>query len=377
PAEAAASFPDDFRAGMRARAARLGETDADLDAWDPGGLHDARAHVLVMVHARAAENADAGLEAARCDAAAHGLEVVHTQVMSALAVTSDAIPAWRRMEHFGFVDGVSQPAVEGALEPTVVEGNGTPVDGGWRAVRAGEFVLGHPDEEEAEPPLPRPDWLVRNGSYLVVRKLAQDVAGFRRLVAEQGRRHDLAPAEVAAKLVGRRADGTPLLPAARADAPRSQSDLNDVRYENDRLGHACPVGSHVRRANPRDALDVSPALVSRHRLLRRGMPYGPPLADGVTTDDGHERGLVFAAYCASIERQFEFVQREWLNDGNVFGAGHAPDPVVGHGDAPRRFVVTGPCPVFLGGLPRLVRPLGGEYLFQPGRRGIRGLADLD
>jgi Dyp-type peroxidase family len=375
-AEALASFPADFREGMRARARHhLGDLEPDgPEHWESAGLHHPDAHVLLMIHGASAEAGETRSFLVLNDAADHGLEIVGSERLSHLPHAADA-PASQRIEHFGFADGISQPAVEGAIEPTTVRGNGTPLaKERWRPVRTGEFVLGYPDEEGDVPPLPSPETLVRNGSYLVYRKLAQDVAAFRRLTLAQGQRHDVAAEVVAAKLVGRRADGTPLTPAAPdATGPAA---LNDVRYGDDRRGQGCPVGSHIRRTNPRDALGLQPELVSRHRLLRRGMPYGPPLPDGRLDDDETPRGLMFLAYCASISRQFEFVQREWMNDGNVFGVGHTPDPIAGHGSAPRRyaFQVDGGGPVILGGLPRLVRVRGGEYLFQPGLRGLRYLA---
>jgi Dyp-type peroxidase family len=378
--EALASFPEDFRQGMRARAAEhLGDVGPDRpEAWEPAGAHHPKVHVLLMVQAMGSDTAEARTALLAREAAEHGLEPVATVQMAAMRMPAGA-GEWgqgrgRMVEHFGFADGLSQPAVDGAIEPTVVPGNGTPLRGGdWRPVRPGEFVLGYPDEEEHAPPVPRPEVLVRNGSYLVYRKLAQDVSAFRQVTAELDGRFQLGPGTVAAKLVGRRADGSPLLPAGAGGHPAAP---NDFRFGDDRRGHGCPVGSHIRRANPRDAFGLEPELISRHRLLRRGMPYGPPLPPDAVEDDGEPRGLVFMAYCASIRRQFEFVQRAWLNDGNPFGAGYTPDPIVGHGEAPRRFAfeLPGRLPICLADLPRLVRPRGGDYLFQPGLRGLRHIA---
>ena len=383
--QALASFPPDFREGMRARAEHhLGDVGVDNpDHWEPAGLHHPGAHILLMVHASVAEAGETHAFLLASDASDYGLQLVANERLGALSAGRPS--AGHRIEHFGFVDGASQPAVEGALPPTTVAGHGTPLrDGGWRAVRAGEFVLGLADEDEPAPPPPAPAELTRNGSYLVYRKLAQDVAAFRAVVADLAHRHQLDPALLGAKLVGRYADGRPLLPGGREGTGGRHGDpgdgddrpLNDFRYRDDPRGAACPVGSHIRRSNPRDGLDFPPELVSRHRLLRRGMPYGPPLPPDATGDDGVPRGLIFVAYCANIGRQFEFVQRHWLNDGNGFGAGYTPDPVSGHGAAPRRFVLEVPDRglVFLDQLPRLVRLRGGDYLFQPAIRGLRYLA---
>lgn len=388
--DALASFPPEFREGMRARSLpHLGDVGPDGPGeWETAGVQHADAHVLLMVHGSSAEKADERRSQVVADALDHGFGLVATEQLQNLPGPG-GWEARKRVEHFGFADGVSQPAVEGARQPSVVEGNGTPMDdGGWRPVRTGEFLLGHANEEDDAPPLPEPDVLSHNGTYLVYRKLAQDVAAFRRVVAEKAELHGLGPEVLAAKLMGRETNGAQLHPDGDEAGeqpgvdtePRDPAGVNDFRFADDGPGHGCPVASHVRRANPRDALGVNPELVSRHRLLRRGMPYGPPLAEGALEDDGVERGLLFVAYCANISRQFEFVQREWLNDGNALSVGHTADPIAGHGIAPRTFAFEAPDgsgPVVLANLPRLVRVRGGEYLFQPSLSGLRYLAGAD
>jgi Dyp-type peroxidase family len=371
-------FPPEFVAGMAARAGALGDVgDDDPAGWEPAGPHQPGAHVLVMVHAPAAADCEAAADAAADAATAAGLAVLARQPLTNLhGPDGDADPM--RVEHFGFADGVSQPAIEGALAPTTVPGNGTFLgEGRWRPVRPGEFVVGYPDEEEDAPPLPGPARLVRNGTFLVWRKLAQDVAGFRRFLAERAAVDDPGgAARLGAQLVGRWPDGSPygdaLADPTRGDATRAAPGPGPAG--GDAALAACPAGSHIRRANPTGSLPAVRGLVSRHRLLRRGMPYGPPLPPGVSEDDGVARGLVFVAYCASIRRQFEFVQREWLNDGNAVGAGHTTDPITGAGGAWRRFAVPGPRPRVLGDLPRFVRTRGGAYLFQPSLAALHDLA---
>jgi Dyp-type peroxidase family len=374
PAGALAQLPAELRQGMRARAREhLGDVGPDDPAgWCPTGPHLPAAHVLVMVHASSAADCDEAVARIGRESSSGGLALLHTERLANLA-GPDGFGAARRVEHFGFADGIVQPAVEGAMAPTMVRGNGTYLGKGrWRPVPAGEFVFGYPDDDDDDPPLPGPAWLVRNGTFLVWRKLAQDVAAFRRLVLEHGTDHPGGADLLAAQLVGRWPDGTPFADELPDDGPLS--------------GPACPLSSHIRRANPRHALTVAPELVSRHRMLRRGMPYGPPLAPGLLDDDGADRGLLFVACCADIRRQFELVQREWLNDGNAFGVGHAPDPIAGQGDAPRCFAVPGTGnrnggpgvdARLIGGLPRLVRTIAGEYLFQPGLQALRQLADAD
>ena len=115
-------------------------------------------------------------------------------------------------------------------------------------------------------------------------------------------------------------------------------------------------------------------------MLRRGVSYGPQLLEGVTEPDGHERGLMFVSYQASIERQFEFVQQQWLGDGNVFGLGNDRDPLGAgasvNGDG-GRMVIQGSPPLFLSGLPRFVTMRGGGYFLLPGRAGLQALVTAE
>ncbi len=197
-------------------------------------------------------------------------------------------------------------------------------------------MLGYPDEDtlvdrlQRLPPAPA-DPLGASGTYMVWRKLHQDVALWRSTIARAAERYGDAQ-RLAAKVVGRWPNGAPL--SVRPNAAGSSFDAaapgaNDFRYGDDRDGRRCPLGAHIRRSNPRDALGFEGALSMRHRMIRRGMPYGPPLPEGVDADDGTDRGLVFVSFQASIARQFEGVQGPWLSDGNIFGLGHDKDFLLG------------------------------------------------
>ena len=182
---------------------------------------------------------------------------------------------------------------------------------------------------------------------------------------------------LAAKVVGRWRDGTPVELAP--DAPRAlpPEQLNDFRYEDDASGERCPLGAHIRRANPRDALGWHGVRTRRHRMIRRGMPYGTPLPDGVLEDDGEDRGLVFVCFGASLRRQFEIVQQAWCGDGNLFGVGDDRDWLLLADDRPpAKMTIQGDVPRFLAGQPRFVTVRGGEYLFVPSLGGLRSLAAL-
>jgi Dyp-type peroxidase family len=111
-------------------------------------------------------------------------------------------------------------------------------------------------------------------------------------------------------------------------------------------------------------------------MIRRGISYGPRLEDGAT-DGKAERGLMFVCFCASLERQFEFVQKQWLSDGNVFGLGGDDDPITGGRASADTMVIQGEAPIYLTGLPRFVTTRGGDYFLLPGRAGLEALAYMD
>jgi deferrochelatase/peroxidase EfeB len=176
-------------------------------------------------------------------------------------------------------------------------------------------------------------------------------------------------------MLGRWPDGSPL--ALRPDGPdpdlgNDKERVNDYRYGGDLEGASCPLGAHTRRVNPRDALGWGNRRARRHRLVRRGMPYGPELMEGV--NEGEERGLVFVCLQASIARQFEIVQSNWINDGNLFGLADDRDPIVAVTGGSGRMVVQGPEPCLLGPLPSFTTLRGGAYLFVPGLAALRAIA---
>lgn len=363
-----------FTQGMAARAAELGDLGADgPERWQPG-VRDA--HLLVVLTAWRPD----ALEGRRAEVEEElgspgcGLEVT-------LAQPAATLPGAR--EHFGFGDGFSQPAIAGASTgPRQGEGTLTRWRG-WRDLALGEFILGHTDEGGLMAPAPAGP-LGEEATFMVVRKLEQDVAGFRAYVREQARRFDRSEEWIGAKMVGRWPNGSPLARYPDAPGPPASDNretINRFRYGQDPHGLACPIGAHVRRSNPRDALGWQGRLSQRHRMLRRGMSYGPPLPAADAEPDGQERGLMFVCFQASIEREFEFVQRQWLGDGNVFGLGEDQDPLAGGhplNDAagPRRMVIQGTPPLFLSGLPRFVRTRGGAYFLLPGRRGLEALTGV-
>jgi Dyp-type peroxidase family len=279
-------------------------------------------------------------------------------------------------EHFGFGDGFSQPAIEGDGN-VAMPGHGTPEAGGrWSELPLGEFILGYHDQDEQLPPAPRGP-LGTNATFMVYRKLHQDVAAFRRALRAHAAGFPGGEERLAAKILGRWPNGTPTVRSPDAPDPAFDGravDANDFRYEDDPLGVRCPLGAHVRRANPRDALGWHGTRTRRHRMIRRGMPYGPPLPEGVLEDDGQDRGLIFVSFCASPRRQFEIVNAQWLGDGNLFGLGDDRDWMLLHDDRRlAKMTIQGEPPRLLAGQPRFVTVRGGEYLLAPSIAGLRSL----
>jgi deferrochelatase/peroxidase EfeB len=211
---------------------------------------------------------------------------------------------------------------------------------------------------------------------MIYRKFFMDVVRFTGFLRESARLTGGDEELVAAKVMGRWRDGTPLILSPDRPDPELAADptrVNDFRYESDLEGLRCPLGAHIRRANPRDALGWQGSLSLRHRMIRRGVTYGPPPEDPAV-DDGIDRGLVFTCFVASIERQFETVQTAWINDGNVFGLGNDKDFLLGAEDPAGKMTVHGDPPRFLAPQPGFTRVRGGEYLFQPGLAALRAIA---
>jgi deferrochelatase/peroxidase EfeB len=177
-------------------------------------------------------------------------------------------------------------------------------------------------------------------------------------------------------MVGRWPDGSPLV--LWPEQPCPPKPTNRFDYIDDPEGALCPLGAHIRRANPRSSQGLAGDLTKRRRMIRRGIPYGRFVGPDETPDDD-PRGVVFLAYMTGIERQFEFVQREWINYGNDFQQGNDKDPLVGDNDGLGRMVVPGDermgrPPVLCTGLPRFVTVKGGGYFFVPGLTALRLIA---
>ena len=406
PGELLGMLAGEFNEGMAGTGHRsriLGDHgDSSPDHWHWGGPNNDGVDMLLMLYAHDEEALQAWAKTEDESLNRRGLRLVDRL---------DSLTLPGRKEHFGFRDGISQPAIEGYNH------DGSP----GNTVAAGEFVLGYPnaygqytdrptlapdqDPEGMLPPAPddrtRRDFGM-NGSYLVFRQLSQDVHAFWNYLAEtapgklSGDKVQACVA-LASKMVGRWPSGAPLVKAPDADSPHLADD-NDFLYvrSGDTDGLRCPIGCHVRRSNPRDALDPEPGsdrsieVGKRHRIIRRGRAYGPPAAESMhpgdiigRPGDQRERGLHFICFNTQIGRQFEFIQHTWVNSPKFDGLYEDDDPLIGdRGNAAQQSagaftIQQEPMRQRVTGMPRFVTVLGGGYFFMPGISAVRYVASLE
>jgi Dyp-type peroxidase family len=379
-------FPEEFQEGMEARAAMLGDVGRNHPQnwkgpaanWPPqaqgaSGQGPPLSPVVlstidavVVLQASALPGSEAELQAWIVEEITQKIQPTGVRVLGfqplARHATGDEVSNSNGMfrEHFGFLDGFSQPVPRayGFLEDGPVSDQ----------VALGELLLGYPNERGEISTYGDPA-LSKNGSFLAIRKIRQDVAAFDRFIGENERKLGMTPGEIKAKVLGREIDGKPLSGGPATD--------NGFNFSDDADGKTCPLFAHIRRANPRGP---APAGLTP-RIMRRGFSYGPRYA---VEPDVTERGLVFMAYVGSLGNQFEIVQ-SWLNGGNSTGmpSSHG-DPLIGQAvaDAPQLsfFRDTGAGVTELKRLTPAASPLvsleWGLYLFVPSVTGIHRMADL-
>ena len=445
-AEKMAAFPPVFRLGMAERARVLGDTGPSApQAWawrdtegadvDGKGAAGKAADAVLFIYGTDAQ-------ACRDVLATHEAKLGHQAIWTLLTEPTQKTKDFRQAapdtggdkpmyEHFGFRDGISQPILRGTQREAAAEDKAD-------VVEVGELLLGYRDgsgyapmavtlpaesdpgdELETDTPefpsrFPRfagsqdadlRDF-GRNGTYVVVRQLMQDVKGFEDFLAVQEGElkkyaglsdsigGEITQEWIAAKMMGRWRSGASLIsrphdmtgrqtPDPKTPDPKTpglttpEPADNDFSFaSDDPQGLRCPFGAHIRRSNPRGSLapnDPKQAMIERrHRILRRGRPYG---------DEQSEKGMLFVALCADLERQFEFLQQSWVGSPSFHGLNHEPDPITSApaADPARPFVFTIPTPsgpVTLKNMQSFVTVRAGGYFFMPSRSAIRFVSGL-
>jgi deferrochelatase/peroxidase EfeB len=425
PEELVAQFSNEFVSGMggeESRSRRLGDLGGNApECWSWGGPGKVP-HVLLMLYAR-----EGALEVWRESVAATLPTAGLRQVACLVCSFMDG------REPFGFADGFSQPKLD--WERRREADNPDQLFYSNEAT-LGEFVLGYPNEygKYTERPLLSAEddpwaelWRAedrpalrdfgRNGCYLVLRHLHQRVHTFWSFLDRQAKGNPTQRKSLAEAMIGRRMDGEALAPLSREPVPGvgpKPSDIayNQFTYDSDFFGERCPIGAHIRRANPRNAdlpgkpegilerlarvlgfksAHIAEDLVAStrfHRILRRGRKYGATIESEEAIKnpgaDSEERGIYFIGLVANISRQFEFVQNAWMVGSKFAGLAAESDPLLG-----QRAPVPG-CPASDGfsipqadglsrritGLPQFVTVRGGAYFFLPSVRALRYLGRL-
>jgi Dyp-type peroxidase family len=370
PAATLISFPVEFQQSMKDRAAILGDTGRnDPQYWDEVWRDD-RVHAWIGINAVSADALDKrSTELLALMQETGGATPLDSQDAAALVIDGQVTTK----EHFGFTDGFGNPDYLGfqrASQPG--QGKLLP-DGTWAPLATGELLLGYADEAGELPVAPVPHLLASNGTFMVYRKLHQNLATFRSYLDTQAALYAGGKEKLAAKLLGRWRDGTPIeLSPDHPDQAITQDPNRSTNftYAADSEGTRCPIGAHVRRVNPRDAFGFQGRLINRRRITRRGLPYGTAVAEGQPASDADDRGVIFIALTASLSRQFEFVQQQWINYGNDARLGNDKDAIMGSHGGHGRFVVQGDTtptnpPFVCSHLPDFVELRGGNYFFLP------------
>lgn len=405
-------FSDEFISGMNSdenRSRRLGDVGTNAPSHWRWGNHDKdQIHIALLLYALE-ETIEAYLIQVQDEAFKRAFAVAHVLPTDTLGP----------LEPFGFIDGISQPAIDWQQNQRTDNRARTRYS---NLLAPGEVVLGYPNEygqltrrpyvdpkkfshAKSLPQVngsPQLHDLGLNGSYLVIRQLSQDVDGFWQFVRQQTSGDNEQAEHLAALMVGRQRDGKPLIPKTATKIPGidDADPHNQFDFDNDLRGVQCPVGAHIRRSNPRtgDLPAGTKGFISRlfrmlgfkrsseyedlvastrfHRILRRGRTFGP------TDSQPKEQGIQFICLAGNILRQFEFVQSAWSISSSFAGTREQRDPITGHrqprlsGTSADSFMHTDEqqLPHKIPELPQFVTVCGGAYFFLPGLRAIQFLA---
>ena len=445
-------LPDEFCMGMKDRRTIVGDIGPNyFTNWDPiwngnneQGInkYDQLTHIFISINGRYDQPADpndssqikAALEQTEANLEKHYRDILavadavkidgqdSVELLTGHISSAGNHEPYQRgvampdgKEHFGYSDGISSTFFKGSGDdPDRVIGGGKPngkdpsnMDG-WDPIETGEFLLGYKDEAHEYPKAAGPPLFSRNGTFMVYRKLHQNVASFNNYLNKMGKMYPDGKEAFAAKIAGRWRNGAPIVNFPTEDEANrfkqnldvlavkvhrdqaSKEEIAEYRklkiklrnfdYTDDNEGAQCPFGAHLRRANPRsalmfnvkDAFDHPSALSNRRRLLRRGLPYG--YHDSENPSDDGDHGIIIMLLNTSIRRQYEFVQQQWFNYGNDFKLANDQDPIMGNngenknGQGSGRMMIEGENgrpPFFCSAMPTMVETRGGDYYFVP------------
>jgi len=447
PERSLKGFPVDFTMGMKARSSLLGDTGISSPEYWDAIWQDDQVHAWLAINGRDQDAIELEYSNLEDLVSQHGDGV---QLLSGIkgpnnstlnyqdasAVFENDKPTAK--EHFGFTDGIGNPYFEGCGNTSSrIPGRGKLMrDGSWQPLATGEFILGHVDEAREYPLAPEPKLLARNGTFMVYRKLHENVDTFNGYIDELAKDFDGSRDLLMAKMSGRWPDNGAPLTLAATDGEKacldtrmaaiekriSEGDISataertalrkqwlDFTFNDDKSGSKCPIGAHIRRTNTRGSLETEKeafhrpgALIDRRRLMRRGLPYG---GINEAISDEAEQGIIFMSIGASIERQFEFVQQQWVNYSNDFKLGNDKDPLIGshNGKLSDKHIIQANCPnmdshdkagnsdshhsannkdshdskppFFCAKMPRFVETRGGDYFFIPSISALRMIAE--
>lgn len=365
------SFDYAFQKGMstKRRSTILG--DKNVSDWAWGGENTV--HITLMAFSRTQELHSHYETTLNHQLTKGGMDII--EVLSAR--TNEKSEAGFVREHFGFADGISQPQIKGfpnsfkaSLDNSVVP-----------QVATGEFLLNYKNEYDKKtqiPSLSKNKEFGNNGTYLVFRQLKQNVSEFWNAADNAAKENEEDAEFIASKMVGRWPNGALVLPEDKTNPQSSVS--NNFDFSADPDGFGCPMGSHIRRSNPRGVtLSEDPKksfeISNRHRILRRGRSYGPTTEDN-RTEDNIDRGLLFICLNANIERQFEFIQHSWVNNVKFASLYNEDDPLIGSKVAENKTftIPEKPVRIRIKGFNPFVETRGGEYFFLPSMSALKVLA---
>jgi len=400
-----------FKDGLAASSAALGDPVSGEGAppnWRLGKPQE-KLHGLIIITGPTSDSVDATLQEVKSLAGA-SLAILYSEL------GKTRMPH-RGHEHFGFLDGVSQPGVRGQIDQafpnrTFLTQSQNPDDPGQGLPGSdllwpGAFVFGYPAQEKDDIDNPGPTvdgglpWM-KNGSFLAFRRLKQLVPEFNGFVDKTANSLNMDADLLGARMFGRWKSGAPMVTVPLQDNPALANDSllnNNFEFSADAAGRRCPYAAHIRKSYPRDDItpagkakpteseqrEASEADTQTHRILRQGIPFGDEVQDkeneqGKTLQD---RGLLFVSYQASIVNQFEFILKLWINNPSfppASGGEAGHDPILGQAGGSKRGRSFGGAvvnyPVGPVGAPvalpsDFIIPTGGGYFFVPSVTSIR------